>query len=200
MGVLNFLTGTAGYTAILAAFGLAVAAHFFAPRAWSALAWTVAFGLLGAAFVGQRELTATERAAHADTRAAHAKTLQQIAEKTAAAQAAVNALIQERAAKVAALDAQLTKEKANAVKANEDRRRALAAGNVRMRLAGTSCPVAPDLPATSATARLDDGAGITVSRETGQAVSDLRAALIDNEAQIAGLQRYVREVCMEGAK
>ena len=58
MGVLNFLTGTAGYTAILAAFGLAVAAHFFAPRAWSALAWTIAFGVLGAAFVGQREITA----------------------------------------------------------------------------------------------------------------------------------------------
>ena len=58
MGVLNFLTGTAGYTAILAAFGLAVAAHFFAPRAWSALAWSVAFVLLGAAFVGQREITA----------------------------------------------------------------------------------------------------------------------------------------------
>ena len=58
MGVLNFLTGTAGYTAILAAFGLAVAAHFFAPRAWSALAWTAAFGVLGAAFVGQREITA----------------------------------------------------------------------------------------------------------------------------------------------
>ena len=58
MGVLNFLTGTAGYTAILAAFGLAVAAHFFAPRTWSALAWTVAFVLLGAAFVGQREITA----------------------------------------------------------------------------------------------------------------------------------------------
>lgn len=58
MGVLNFLTGTAGYTAILAAFGLAVAAHFFAPRAWSALAWAVAFVLLGAAFVGQREITA----------------------------------------------------------------------------------------------------------------------------------------------
>jgi len=58
MGVLNFLTGTAGYTAILAAFGLAVAAHFVAPRAWSALAWTIAFGVLGAAFVGQREITA----------------------------------------------------------------------------------------------------------------------------------------------
>ena len=39
MGVLNFLTGTLGYTAILGALALAVAAHFFAPRAWSALAW-----------------------------------------------------------------------------------------------------------------------------------------------------------------
>ena len=47
MGFLNFLTGTLGYTAILAAFGLAVAAHFFAPRAWSALAWTIAGGVLG---------------------------------------------------------------------------------------------------------------------------------------------------------
>ena len=69
MGVLNFLTGTAGYTAILAAFGLAVAAHFFAPRTWSALAWTVAFGLLGAAFVGQREITAS-----VEVRLAEAKT------------------------------------------------------------------------------------------------------------------------------
>ena len=69
MGVLNFLTGTAGYTAILAAFGLAVAAHFFAPRAWSALAWTIAFGVLGAAFVGQREITAS-----VEVRLAEAKT------------------------------------------------------------------------------------------------------------------------------
>ena len=58
MSFVNWLTGTAGYTAILAAFGLAVAAHFFAPRAWSAIAWTIAFGVLGAAFVGQREITA----------------------------------------------------------------------------------------------------------------------------------------------
>ena len=58
MSFFNWLTGTAGYTAILAAFGLAIAAHFFAPRAWSALAWAVAFVLLGAAFVGQREITA----------------------------------------------------------------------------------------------------------------------------------------------
>ena len=36
MGVLNFFTGTAGYTAILAAFGLAVAAHFFTVRGMEA--------------------------------------------------------------------------------------------------------------------------------------------------------------------
>ncbi len=56
--MLNWLTGTAGYTAIFVAAGLAVLAHFFAPRAWSALAWALAFVLLGAAFVGQREITA----------------------------------------------------------------------------------------------------------------------------------------------
>ena len=69
MGVLNFLTGTAGYAAILGALALAVAAHFFAPRAWSALAWTIAFGVLGAAFVGQREITAS-----VEVRLAEAKT------------------------------------------------------------------------------------------------------------------------------
>ncbi|MBK8667873.1 MAG: hypothetical protein IPN21_18790 [Burkholderiales bacterium] len=73
MGVLNFLTGTAGYTAILAAFGLAVAAHFVAPRAWSALAWTIAFGVLGAAFVGQREITASVRIEAAEGRAEAAR-------------------------------------------------------------------------------------------------------------------------------
>ncbi len=59
MSFLNWLTGTAGYTAILAAFGLAVAAHFFAPRAWSALAWTIAFGVLGAAVHAWRDAQTT---------------------------------------------------------------------------------------------------------------------------------------------
>ncbi len=190
--ILTFFIGAWGLGAIAAAVGVLVLVGVLG-RAVPLWAWVAVVAALSLAIFAQRDAASSERLAHA-------KTLQQIAEKTAAAQAAVNALIQERAVKVAALDAQVTKEKANAVKANEDRRRALAAGNVRMRLAGTSCPAAPDLPATSATARLDDGAGITVSRETGQAVSDLRAALIVNEAQIAGLQRYVREVCMEGAK
>jgi len=58
VSILSWLTGTLGYTAILGALGLVVVAHFFAPRAWSALAWSVAFVLLGAALVGQREITA----------------------------------------------------------------------------------------------------------------------------------------------
>ena len=82
MGVLNFLTGTAGYTAILAAFGLAVAAHFFAPRAWSALAWTIAFGVLGAAFVGQREITASVRIEAAEQATKRAEEARAVAEAT----------------------------------------------------------------------------------------------------------------------
>lgn len=58
MDFFHALTGTLGYSAIGIALVLAVLAHFFAPRSWSALAWVIAFGVLGAAFVGQREITA----------------------------------------------------------------------------------------------------------------------------------------------
>ncbi len=64
---------------------LAVLAHFFAPRSWSALAWVVAFGLLGAAFIGQRGLTDAEARAHAETKTSHAVVLADLANKTAEA-------------------------------------------------------------------------------------------------------------------
>lgn len=104
MGVLNFLTGTAGYTAILAAFGLAVAAHFFAPRAWSALAWTIAFGVLGAAFVGQREITAGVEVRLAEAKTENARLSADYAQ--AEANARQQALEHERA--IAAKEQTLT--------------------------------------------------------------------------------------------
>jgi len=104
MGVLNFLTGTAGYTAILAAFGLAVAAHFFAPRAWSALAWTIAFGVLGAAFVGQREITASVEVRLAEAKTENARLSAAYAQ--AEANARQQALEHERA--IAAKEQSLT--------------------------------------------------------------------------------------------
>ena len=104
MGALNFLTGTAGYTAILAAFGLAVAAHFFAPRTWSALAWTVAFGLLGAAFVGQREITASVEVRLAEAKTENARLSAAYAQ--AEADARQQALEHERA--IAAKEQSLT--------------------------------------------------------------------------------------------
>ena len=73
MSALNWITGTAGYTAIGVALAIAVAAHFLAPKSWSALAWAIAFGVLAAAFVGQRELTAAEVIAHQKTKTAHAE-------------------------------------------------------------------------------------------------------------------------------
>ena len=98
---MNWITGAAGYTAILGALALAVAAHFFAPRAWSALAWTIAFGVLGAAFVGQREITASVRieAAEQATKRAEEARAAGLAEGRAEVQAVLDA---ERAASAAA--------------------------------------------------------------------------------------------------
>ena len=91
MGFLNFLTGTLGYTAIAGALALAVAAHFFAPRAWSALAWTIAFGVLGAAFVGQREITASVRIEAAEQARQRADEARAVAEATDKLRTAVHA-------------------------------------------------------------------------------------------------------------
>lgn len=90
MDFFHALTGTLGYSAIGIALVLAVLAHFFAPRSWSALAWVIAFGVLGAAFIGQRGLTSAEQLAHERTRGAHA---QQEAQRAQAAfrQSEINA-------------------------------------------------------------------------------------------------------------
>ena len=133
MSFLNFLTGTAGYTAILAAFGLAVAAHFFAPRAWSALAWTIAFGVLGAAFVGQREITASVRIEAAEQAKQRADEARAVAEATDKLRTAVHAWRDAQTAFLSTLDARITKEVSDAVEENNRRRSAVAAGTVRVR-------------------------------------------------------------------
>ena len=192
MGVLNFLTGTAGYTAILAAFGLAVAAHFFAPRAWSALAWTVAFGVLGAAFVGQREVTANVRIEAAEQAKQRAEDARAVAEATDKLRTAVHAWRDAQTAFLSTLDARITKEVSDAIAENNRRRAAVAAGTVRVRYIAARCP-SPDLPATSTTGSLGDGAGVELTPAAGLDVLDLREALIRDRAKIEYLQGYARE-------
>ena len=200
MGVLNFLTGTAGYTAILAAFGLAVAAHFFAPRTWSAMAWVIAFGVLGAAFVGQRELTAAERVAHADTKAAHAKTKAENAEAWRhQAELANDVLVKQRAADAAYLaaaqesDVRHTKELSDAIA--ENRRLAARPATVRVRYRGAETCTYPGQAETGqgGAARLGDaeGQGIEVTGEARRAFFDLRAEILTDRQALKALTDWI---------
>ena len=195
MGVLNFLTGTAGYTAILAAFGLAVAAHFVAPRAWSALAWTIAFGVLGAAFVGQREVTASVRIEAAKQAKQRAEEARAVAEATDKLRTAVHAWRGAQTAFLSNLDARITKEVSDAIAENNRRRPAVAAGTVRVRYVRAQCPnPSADLPATATTGSVGDGAGVELAPAAGLDVLDLREALIRDRAKIEYLQGYIRKI------
>ena len=193
MSFLNWITGTAGYTAILAAFGLAVAAHFFAPRAWSALAWTIAFGVLGAAFVGQREVTASVRIEAAKQAKQRAEEARAVAEATDKLRTAVHAWRDAQTAFLSTMDARITKEVSDAIAENNRRRAAVAAGTVRVRYVAASCP-SPDLPATAATGSVGDGAGVELTPKAGLDVLDLREALIRDRAKIDYLQGYIRKI------
>ena len=193
MSFFNFLTGTAGYTAILAAFGLAVAAHFFAPRAWSALAWTIAFGVLGAAFVGQREITASVRIEAAEQAKQRADEARAVAEATDKLRTAVHAWRDAQTAFLSALDTRINKEVTDALAENNRHRHAVAAGAVRVRYVAARCP-SHDLPATTATGSVGDGAGIELAPKAGLDVLDLREALIRDRAKIDYLQGYTRKI------
>ena len=193
MSFLNFFTGTLGYTAILGALALAVAAHFFAPRAWSALAWTVAFGLLGAAFVGQREITASVRIESAEQATKRAEEARAVAEATDKLRTAVHAWRGAQTAFLSTLDARITQEVTDALAENNRRRSAVAAGTVRVRYVAARCP-SPDLPATAATGSVGDGAGVELAPAAGLDVLDLREALIKDRAKIEYLQGYVRKI------
>ena len=195
MSFFNWITGTAGYTAILAAFGLAVAAHFFAPRAWSALAWTIAFGVLGAAFVGQREITASVRIEAAEQATKRAEEARAVAETTDKLRTAVHAWRGAQTAFLSTLDDRITKEVSDAIAENNRRRSAVATGTVRVRYVAARCPSpSPDLPATAATGSVGDGTAVELDPKAGLDVLDLREALIKDRAKIDYLQGYVRKI------
>ena len=193
MSFLNWITGTLGYTAILGALALAVVAHFFAPRSWSALAWTVAFGLLGAAFVGQREITASVRIEAAKQATKRAEEARAVAEATDKLREAVHAWRDAQTAFLSTLDARITKEVSDAIAENNRRRSAVATGTVRVRYVAARCP-SPDLPATTAAGSVGDGAGVELAPAAGLDVLDLREALIKDRAKIEYLQGYVRRI------
>jgi hypothetical protein len=140
-----------------------------------------------------RQGGATERAAHADTRTAHAQQLQRLADKTAVAATAAQRAQQAHQQAVAAIDTQRTQEKDHALADNERRRVLDAAGPGRLRIPAV-CPgpgAAAGLPGTAPATGVDAPAA-EIPAAVRQELWDLRAALITERAQLLALQDYAR--------
>ncbi len=190
--MLSLLTGTFCYSAIFAAVGLAVLAHFFAPRSWSAVAWGVALLALGAAFVGQRELTAAERVAHAHTRAEHAAVLAEIAQQTAAAHQRIAEAREAWARDFSAIDTRHQKELTRAQSENARLRTAARAGSVVVRIPGARCSgPAGDLSETAGAGSVG-AQSAEADAELRERVFDHRQMMLDAEAQINYLIDYAQ--------
>lgn len=158
-----------------------------------ALALAASLGLAGM----QTVRLASERAERMRTVAAHAQQLQRIAEATTKTVAAVQLAQRAHQWAVAAIDTQRTKELNDALAENDS----LRARTVRLRIPaicpGSSAPAS--LPG-AATAPSMDAQAADLTAEAGQAVLDLRAALITERAQLLALQDYARQCSAPGDK
>lgn len=124
----------------------------------------------------QADLTAISNAAAAQSRQALAK--QQTAEQA-----------------VAALDQKNTQEKDTLNAENESLRRAVAAGDHRLRIAGSCRAGSGNVPSTTATTGLGDATTVELAQAAGQSVFDIRAGIIADQAALRAAQAYIRDVC-----
>lgn len=103
-------------------------------------------------------------------------------------------------AHAAAVDAQYTKEKSDALAQNETLRRAVADGARRLRIAGTCAPNGDgrsNLPGTASAASLGDAGTVELSGAAGQAVFAIRAGIIGDRKALKALQEYIKEACWQ---
>lgn len=147
----------------------------------------------------------------AETQNAHMADLVKIA--SAAAQQAGEALARQQRAELqtALIDEQATEDRAHDL-AENDRLHAqytraqsevarlglaVTAGYERLRIAGRcSTAAAGNVPAAPSAAGVDDGGTVELSAGAGSTVFSIRAGIIKDQSALAGLQRYVREVCL----
>jgi len=155
----------------------------------------IGVGLLVAALGVQTMRVEHAHTELAEVRQANAETLAKISDlATKTAEKAVAAMQAWNAA-LAGLDAKYSKERDDDLKDNETRRAAVARGDQRLRIAAV-CPASRgDVPQAATAAGLDAQATVELSPAVGSSVFDLRAALIDDRAKLAGLQEYVAKVC-----
>jgi prophage endopeptidase len=102
---------------------------------------------------------------------------------------------QDAEQKLAALDKDATEQKEKANAENETLRRAVADGTRRLRIAGSCSASSGNVPGTAGTTSVGDAGSVELSRETGQAVLDLRRDLISDQAALRAAQTYIRDVC-----
>jgi prophage endopeptidase len=93
------------------------------------------------------------------------------------------------------IDLKTTKEKKNDLAENERLRGVVAAGERRLRIAGSCSASGSNVPSTTVGPDLDDGRTFELSSVAGQTVFDIRAGIIADQTALKGLQRFVMNVC-----
>ena len=154
--------------------------------------------LLLIAVAGQQMRVDNEKSAHATTRAGNAKVLRDLADKTLAAYKARVAEDEARKEAAAALDAKHTKELTDALSENTRLADAVRTGQRRLRLNATYTPSAgTGVPPAASAASVADAEGPRLTAAAERNYFDLRAGIATAQQQIAGLQDYVRDVCLK---
>ena len=158
--------------------------------------YLVAIAALVVALAFAQSRLAGEREAHAKTRQGHAEVLRDLAEKTAAAYQAVLADQQQQNDRLAAIDAQHTKELDDAKRKIDIAESDVRAGRSRLRVAATCPGAATGVPPAAVATGVDDAAGPRLDDAAVGHYFALRRGIAQADKQIAGLQAYVTEVCL----
>lgn len=153
---------------------LAMTASF--AGAWKVQDWRYGEQLADLNLAHRADMTTISNAAHAQTRRALEK--QQAAEQARAD-----------------LDAISTKEKANDLAENERLRRAADDATRRLRIAGSCRTDSGNVSNPASTPRLGDAGTVELAPTAGQAVFDIRAGIIADQAALRALQAFVMNVC-----
>lgn len=163
-------------------------------RYWHFVAIAALVALLG---LSQVKLS-SEKEAHANTRAGHALVLKDLADKTLKAYQAVVADDAARKAAVAALDQKHTKELNDEKKKSDDLRDCVRTGRCGLRVnASCSTPAGAGVPQTTGATRMADAAGPRLDDAAERDYFRLRDGIATARQQIAGLQDYIRDVCLK---
>lgn len=150
------------------------------------------------ALAGQQVRVAGAKSAHQKTKADHAVVLRDMADKTLKAYQAVVADDEARKKAVAALDEKYTKELNDEKLKLETLRDGVRTGRVGLRVAATCTPTAgTDVSSAARTTSVADADGPRLTDTAERSYFDLRTGIETARSQIAGLQDYIRDVCLK---